>query len=142
MSPPRCSPRPATCTSAPASCWSARSGPGWPALLAAARAAAGATTSLDTNWDPAGRWGDGQLRASLAQADVAAPQRDGGDADLAGRADAGSRGGALTAAGPRAVVKLGERGAFCADGPVWHRVELAPVTPVTPPARGIVSTPG
>ncbi len=31
-------------------------GPGLAALLAAARAG-GATTSLDTNWDPAGRWG-------------------------------------------------------------------------------------
>ena len=32
-------------------------GPGLAGLLSAARAA-GATTSLDTNWDPAGRWGD------------------------------------------------------------------------------------
>ena len=32
-------------------------GPDVAGLLAAARAA-GATTSLDTNWDPSGRWGD------------------------------------------------------------------------------------
>ena len=47
-------------------------GPGLAAMLAAARAA-GATTSLDTNWDPAGEWGDGQLRASLAQTGVLLP---------------------------------------------------------------------
>src|SRR6266566_7441055 len=47
-------------------------GPGLAAMLAAARAA-GATTSLDTNWDPAGKWGDGQLHASLAQTDVLLP---------------------------------------------------------------------
>ena len=47
-------------------------GPGLAGLLAAARAA-GATTSLDTNWDPSGRWGDERLSAAIAQADLLLP---------------------------------------------------------------------
>jgi sugar/nucleoside kinase (ribokinase family) len=49
-------------------------GPGLAGLLAAARAA-GATTSLDTNWDPSGRWGDERLSAAIAQADVLLPNQ-------------------------------------------------------------------
>jgi sugar/nucleoside kinase (ribokinase family) len=109
-------------------------GPGLAALLAAARAA-GATTSLDTNWDPAGKWGDGQLRASLAQADVLLPNETEA-MRISGEPTLPAAAGALTAAGPGLAVKLGERGAFCADGPVWHRVELAPVTPVDTTGAG------
>src|SRR5205809_166464 len=102
-------------------------GPGLPALLAAARAA-GATTSLDTNWDPAGKWGDGRLHASLARTDVLLPnEREA--VRIAGEPTLAAAAGALTAAGPRLAVKLGERGGLCADGPVWHRVELPPVSP-------------
>jgi sugar/nucleoside kinase (ribokinase family) len=109
-------------------------GPGLAAMLASARAA-GATTSLDTNWDPAEEWGDGQLRASLAQTDVLLPNeqeamRIAGEPNLPAAADA------LTAAGPRLAVKLGERGVLCADGRVWHRVELPPVTPVDTTGAG------
>ncbi|MGO9189228.1 MAG: carbohydrate kinase family protein [Streptosporangiaceae bacterium] len=107
-------------------------GPGLADLLSAARAA-GATTSLDTNWDPSGRWGDERLSAAIAQADVLLPNeaealRLSGTASL----DAATR--TLTAAGPRLVVKLGERGALCADGPV--RVSLPPVTPVDATGAG------
>ena len=42
-----------------------------PALFRAARAA-GATTSLDPNWDPSGTW-DGGFRAAAAEADVLLP---------------------------------------------------------------------
>ncbi len=75
-------------------------GPGLAAILAAARAA-GATTSLDTNWDPAGKWGDGQLRASLAQTDVLLPNereamRIAGDAGPGGRGAGAHRRGART----------------------------------------------
>ncbi len=134
MCPPRCSPGPATCTSAPTSCWSTRWGPGWRPCWPAARAA-GATTSLDTNWDPAGTWGDGQLRASLAQTDVLLPnEREA--VRIAGEPTLSAAVGALTAAGPRLAVKLGERGVLCADGPVWHRVELPPVTPVDTTGAG------
>lgn len=109
-------------------------GPGLAAMLAAARAA-GATTSLDTNWDPAGRWGDDHLYASLAQTDVLLPNetealRIAGEPTLLAAAQA------LTAAGPRLAVKLGERGVLCADGPVWHRAALPPVTPVDATGAG------
>jgi sugar/nucleoside kinase (ribokinase family) len=109
-------------------------GPGLAAMLAAVRAA-GATTSLDTNWDPAGAWGDGQLHASLAQTDVLLPnEREA--VRIAGQPTLAAAAGALTAAGPRLAVKLGERGVLCADGPVWHRVELPPVTPVDTTGAG------
>jgi len=109
-------------------------GPGLAAILAAARAA-GATTSLDTNWDPAGKWGADHLSAALAQTDVLLPNeteavRIAGEPTLLAAAQA------LTAAGPRLAVKLGERGVLCADGAVWHRAELPPVTPVDSTGAG------
>ncbi len=109
-------------------------GPGLAAMLAAARAA-GATTSLDTNWDPAGKWGDDHLAASLAQTDVLLPN----EAEalrIAGEPTLPAAAQALTAAGPRLAVKLGERGVLCADGLVWHRAELPPVTPVDATGAG------
>jgi len=109
-------------------------GPGLAAMLAAARAA-GATTSLDTNWDPAGEWGDGQLRASLAQTDVLLPNEQEA-VRIAGQPNLPAATDALTAAGPRLAVKLGERGVLCVDGRVWHRVELPPVTPVDTTGAG------
>jgi sugar/nucleoside kinase (ribokinase family) len=109
-------------------------GPGLAAMLATARAA-GATTSLDTNWDPAGKWGDDHLHASLAQTDVLLPN----EAEalrIAGAPTLSAAAADLTAAGPRLVVKLGERGALCVDGPVWHRAGLPPVTPVDATGAG------
>ena len=47
-------------------------GPGLAAALASARAA-GATTSLDTNWDPAGTWGADFFPGVLAQTDLLLP---------------------------------------------------------------------
>jgi sugar/nucleoside kinase (ribokinase family) len=108
--------------------------PGLAAVLADARAA-GATTSLDTNWDPAGKWGDKHLSASLAQTDVLLPN-EAEAVRIAGEPTLPAAVGALTAAGHRLVVKLGERGALCADGPVWHRAELPPVTPVDATGAG------
>ena len=109
-------------------------GPGLAAMLATARAA-GATTSLDTNWDPAGKWGDDHLHASLAQTDVLLPN----EAEalrIAGAPTVSAAAADLTGAGPRLVVKLGERGALCVDGPVWHRAGLPPVTPVDATGAG------
>jgi sugar/nucleoside kinase (ribokinase family) len=109
-------------------------GPGLAALLAAARAA-GAATSLDTNWDPSGRWRDDRLPAVLAQADVLLPNEaealalTGTDSPVAAAA-------ALAAAGPRVFMKLGERGVLCADGPLLQRVSLPPVTPVDTTGAG------
>ena len=109
-------------------------GPGLAAMLRAARAA-GVTTSLDTNWDPAGRWGDGQLAAVLAQASLLLPN----EAEalrLAGELDLGAAARVLTARGPRLVVKLGPRGALCVDGPRQDHVWLPPVTPVDETGAG------
>jgi sugar/nucleoside kinase (ribokinase family) len=145
-------------------------GPGLAALLGAARAG-GASTSLDTNWDPAERWGDEWLAAALAHVSLLLPNEAealhlaagalglaGGALDLAdgapgpagavpGRAGvalghAGMAPGqadavtleqavsALTAAGPRLVVKLGERGALCTDG-TRQFLAAPPPVPVT-----------
>jgi sugar/nucleoside kinase (ribokinase family) len=109
-------------------------GPGLAGLLAAARAA-GASTSLDTNWDPSGRWGDERLTAAIAQADLLLPN----EAEalrLSGQADLDKAVTTLTAAGPRLVVKLGERGALCADGLARHQVSVAPVTPADTTGAG------
>ncbi len=102
-------------------------GPGLAALLAAARAA-GVTTSLDTNWDPAGNWGGGRLRAVLAQTDLLIPN----EAEalrIAGRDTLPEAAGVLTAAGSSLVVKRGSRGALCVAGGRQHSVGLPPVTP-------------
>jgi sugar/nucleoside kinase (ribokinase family) len=109
-------------------------GPGLAAVLATARAA-GATTSLDTNWDPAGKWGDDHLRASLAQTDVLLPNETEA-LRIAGEPTLQAAARTLAAPGPRLAVKLGERGAHCVAGRVWHRVELPPVTPVDATGAG------
>jgi sugar/nucleoside kinase (ribokinase family) len=109
-------------------------GPGLAAILSSARAS-GATTSLDTNWDPAGRWCDERLSAVIAQADVLLPN----EAEAlalsgADTPDAAAR--ALAATGSRLAVKLGERGALCADGVLLQHVSLPPVTPVDTTGAG------
>jgi sugar/nucleoside kinase (ribokinase family) len=109
-------------------------GPGVAGLLAAARAA-GATTSLDTNWDPSGRWGDERLFLAIAQADVLLPN----EAEalrLAGAASLDAAASSLTARGARLVVKLGERGALCADGVARHEIGVQPVTPADTTGAG------
>jgi sugar/nucleoside kinase (ribokinase family) len=101
-------------------------GPGLPGVLRAARGG-GATTSLDTNWDPALRWGGDTLRACLAETDVLLPN-EAEALHLSGEASVGAAAAALTASGPRVVVKLGARGALCADSvdgvARWYRIEL------------------
>jgi sugar/nucleoside kinase (ribokinase family) len=73
-------------------------GPGLAAMLAAARAA-GAATSLDTNWDPAGRWGDGRLRSALAQTGVLLPNEPEA-VRIAGEPALSAAAAALTPVGP------------------------------------------
>jgi sugar/nucleoside kinase (ribokinase family) len=95
-------------------------GPGLAGLFATARAA-GVTTSLDPNWDPAGHWGDQQLDAVLRQTDVLLPN----EAEalrLSGADNVGDAIAALAAAGPGLVVKLGPGGAVSANADQWHRV--------------------
>jgi len=120
-------------------------GPGLAGLLAGARAA-GATTSVDTNWDPSGRWGEDMwLRAALVQADLLLPNEAealalSGQPDLAEavRVLAGRGGGGPAGASgaARVVVKRGARGALCADRGGWWQVSLPPVTPVDDTGAG------
>jgi sugar/nucleoside kinase (ribokinase family) len=122
-----------------------RLGPGLGALFSAARSA-GVMTSLDTNWDPSGRWASPDLSAVIAQAGLLLPNQAEairlagavrlGNGRLAGADDLDAAVSALVAAGPRVVVKLGERGALCADGSVRCRVSLPPVTPADTTGAG------
>jgi sugar/nucleoside kinase (ribokinase family) len=82
-------------------------------IFQAARAA-GATTSLDTGWDPTERWG-GELAAVLRQTDWFFPnaqeaRRIAGVSDLEGATEK------LAAGGTGVVVKLGVEGAFARRG--------------------------
>jgi sugar/nucleoside kinase (ribokinase family) len=97
-------------------------------------------TSLDTNWDPSGRWASPDLSAAIAQAGLLLPNEAEAvrlaNGCLAAADDLDSAVSALVAAGPRVVVKLGERGALCADGPARCRVSLPPVTPADTTGAG------
>jgi sugar/nucleoside kinase (ribokinase family) len=101
-------------------------GPGLAALLGATRAG-GASTSLDTNWDPAQRWGDERLAGALAHVSLLLPN-EAEALHLAGAATLEQAVAALTLAGPRVVVKLGERGALCADRTRRYLARPPPVT--------------
>ncbi|HTT00122.1 MAG TPA: sugar kinase [Streptosporangiaceae bacterium] len=111
-------------------------GPGLPALLSAARQA-GTMTSLDTNWDPSQRWGDDRFWRALADTDVLLPN-EAEALHLSGEVTAGAAAVALTARGPRVAVKLGARGALCADGERSYRIEL----PAAAAAQPVVDTTG
>jgi len=124
-------------------------GPGLAGLLGAARAS-GARTSLDTNWDPAERWGGEHLRAALAQTDLLLPNeaealRLSGAAALpqaltaltaATAAGPGASGAGSGAGGPGPVIKLGARGALWAEGSRRYRAEPPPVTPADATGAG------
>jgi sugar/nucleoside kinase (ribokinase family) len=89
-------------------------GPGLAGLFAAAHQC-GAATSLDTNWDPSGRWGGEQLRGVLAHTDVLFPNEEEARL-LAGASTVGDAMRVLSAGGPKVVAKLGGSGAICVDG--------------------------
>jgi sugar/nucleoside kinase (ribokinase family) len=109
-------------------------GPGLAGVLADA-GAAGATTSLDTNWDPSERWQDAHLPAAIAQCDLLLPNEAEALA-LSGAADPEAAALALARGGPSLAVKLGARGVLCAAGPEMHQVSLPPVTPVDTTGAG------
>jgi sugar/nucleoside kinase (ribokinase family) len=110
-------------------------GPGLASVLADARAA-GAATSLDTNWDPAERWRDERLSAAIAQAGLLLPN----EAEALALSSASSVSGAalgLLALGPQVAVKLGPRGVLVGVDPSsLYQVSLPPVTPVDTTGAG------
>jgi len=107
--------------------------PDLPELFAGVRAA-GASTSLDPNWDPSGEW-DGGLGALLPAIDVLLPNE--AEATLLAHTsdlDAAIR--ALRSRGPLVAVKAGDRGAI-ASGPGEHlRVAAAPVDAIDTTGAG------
>jgi sugar/nucleoside kinase (ribokinase family) len=102
-------------------------GPGLPGLLAAARGR-GLMTSVDTNYDPAGRWGDHLLSAALAETDVFLPN-EAEALGISGEPDACKAAATLSGLGVRSIViKLGDRGALCGpDGPLVAVPAVRPV---------------
>ena len=109
-------------------------GPALAAALALARAG-GATTSLDTNWDPAGTWGAEFFPEVLAQTDLLLPNE--AEAErLAGAATLPEAVASLTKAGGRIVVKLGARGALYADGARRYLATPPQLTPVDTTGAG------
>src|SRR6185295_17290263 len=87
--------------------------PDFPDLFARARRA-GLTTSLDTGFDPSGRW-DGGLRETLAETDLFFPNEVELEA-LTGSSDAAEGLRRLDNGRTRVVVKLGAHGAMTLDG--------------------------
>lgn len=96
---------------------------GLPTLFRAARAA-GATTSLDTNHDPAGRW---QLAAGLlAACDYVLPN----ESEALGLTGTPTLDAALAAFGPTPVVKRGRQGAVARHAGTTLEVRGPALTPV------------
>jgi sugar/nucleoside kinase (ribokinase family) len=106
-------------------------GPGLASLLDAARAS-GARTSLDTNWDPAQRWGDDSLRAALAATDLLLPN----ETEALRLSGAATLAEAMAVLGPGLVIKLGARGALWAEGTRRCRATPPPVTPADATGAG------
>jgi sugar/nucleoside kinase (ribokinase family) len=108
--------------------------PGLAEVFAAARAA-GTMTSLDTNWDPAGRWGGPRLRAVLAHTDLLLPN----EAEalrISGRPTLDEAVAQLTATGAAIAVKRGGDGAILQRDGVRYRATPPPVTPVDTTGAG------
>jgi sugar/nucleoside kinase (ribokinase family) len=91
---------------------------------------AGATTSVDPNWDPDEQW-DGGLKALLPQIDVFLPNRQEA-MRVAGRQDAASAARQLAHRGSLVAVKLGADGALAVrrDGELIEVPAIAGLEPV------------
>jgi sugar/nucleoside kinase (ribokinase family) len=98
-----------------------------PRLFAAARRH-GATTSLDTNDDPADAWDPAGLAAVLPVTDVLLPNAQEARA-LSGLDDLEAAAEHLAARGPLVVVKDGAEGALAHDGRAPTRTPAVPVEP-------------
>jgi sugar/nucleoside kinase (ribokinase family) len=99
-----------------------------PVVLRAARAH-GATTSLDTNDDPAGLWDPVGMAAVLAETSFLLPNA--AEAmHLASAHSPAEAAGILAARGPTVVVKNGADGALCHDGRKLITTPGIEVTPV------------
>jgi sugar/nucleoside kinase (ribokinase family) len=87
----------------------------------------GLTTSLDTNWDPSGEWGD--IIALLTQVDVFLPNSNEALA-LSGAADIDSAAATLSRNCGLLAVKLGANGGLARQGNQTVRVPALPVAVV------------
>ena len=112
--------------------------PDLPELFARARRA-GLTTSLDTGFDPSGRWDSG-LRETLRETDLFFPNEVELRA-LSGCDDPAQGIRALDNGRTRVVAKLGTNGAMALDGRTVVHVPAYTVERSTPPAPATPSTP-
>jgi sugar/nucleoside kinase (ribokinase family) len=106
--------------------------PALPSLLRTARAA-GATVSLDTNFDPAGRWLSDELELALGEVDLLLPNLAEARA-LSGEADPLAAARALARRVPAVAVKLGADGAVVVAG--------NDTAAAAPPAVEVIDTTG
>jgi sugar/nucleoside kinase (ribokinase family) len=102
--------------------------PGLGEWLSAARRG-GATTSVDPNWDPSGRW-DGGLLELLAEVDVLLPNA-AEACRIAAVTEAETAAASLAARGPIVAVKLGGDGALAAS-PDGSMIRAAAPTGIVP----------
>ena len=94
----------------------------------------GLTTSLDTNWDPAGSW-DGGLQQLLAECDILMPNK--AEARLIARRDGMEAAvEVLSAQVPTVAVKLGADGALARQGQHTARAPALPVQAVDTTGAG------
>ncbi|MGI5460520.1 carbohydrate kinase family protein [Streptomyces sp. CA-249302] len=89
----------------------------------------GATTSLDTNDDPAGHWDRALLDPVLKVTDLLLPNAAEARA-LSGEVQLAHAAAELTRYGPTVVVKDGAEGALAHTGAEWLRVAAVPVEPL------------
>ncbi len=94
--------------------------PHWPGVLRAARAG-GVTTSLDTNWAPAGDWQ--KVYALLPHIDIFLPNESEAMA-ITGQPSLEQAGRALANCCPLTVIKRGKHGALAFTGESVHPMEI------------------
>lgn len=107
--------------------------PGLPGLLRAAQEA-GLTTSLDTGWDPADRWGE-DVFEMLAWVDYFIPNESEA-LRLSGQTEVGLAAEALARYAKNVVIKRGAQGALARSGNQVWQVSAMRVTPVDTTGAG------